>query len=271
MKIINILNHNAVLTHDPHRDEILLILHRGVGFGKKLSEHLVVPNDARVYHLQKTNAKGNTDSMIHTLDPRYIELSGSILDLVKQEYQHIDENILLPLADHIGFAVSRMEQGVAISNPFGNEIRLLYPESYALGLKALPLIEASLGIVFNEDEIGYLAIHIHAAINYTNHEGLAVAIIIKESIQEIADEFNKVIDENGLSYSRLMVHMKYLLARLREHEVLSLDMESYTQSMMPRSYDVAKKIISKIEKVLGRPVPKVETGYLAVHIERILN
>lgn len=41
--------------------------------------------------------------------------------------------------------------------------------------------------------------------------------------------------------------------------------------MMPQSYEVAQKIIRKIEGALGRNVPKVETGYLAVHIERILN
>lgn len=271
MKIIKILNHNAVLIHNQLHDQILLILHNGIGFGKKISQSINIPSDAKTYHLEKTNSKGKTDAMLHKIDPIYIEISGAILELAKKEFEDIDENILLPLADHIAFAISRIEQNVTISNPFGNEIRLLYPEAYNIALKTVPMIHDKLGVLISEDEVGYIALHIHASADYSHQEGMVVAIIINESIQEIGREFGKEIDVNSLSYSRLMVHMKYLLARLKENETLSLDMESYTKEMMPQSYEVAQKIIRKIEGALGRNVPKVETGYLAVHIERILN
>lgn len=271
MKIINILNHNAVLIHDQIQDQILLVLHTGIGFGKKISETVQIPKEAKKYHLDKSNSKGKTNAMVHKIDPVYIELSGEILDATKKQYESIDENILLPLADHIAFAITRIKQGVSISNPFGNEIRLLYPEAYKIAVETVPLIESRLSVKVSEDEIGYIALHIHSSADYSNHEGMVVAIIINESIQEIGRQFNKEIDVNSLSYSRLMVHMKYLLARLKENEVLSLDMESYTKEVMPRSYEVAQKIIQKIEGALGKKVPKVETGYLAVHIERILN
>ena len=271
MKIINILNHNAVLVHDQARDQILLVLFTGIGFGKKLSQEIEIPNDAKIYHLEKTNSKGATQAMLHKIDPIYIEISGEILDEAKKEFGTIDENILLPLADNIAFAISRLNQNVSISNPFGNEIRLLYPEAYKIALETMPMIEDRLNVRLSEDEVGYIALHIHASADYSNQEGMVVAIIINESIHDIGSEFGKEIDVNSLSYSRLMVHMKYLLARLKENEVLSLDMESFTKSTMPRSYEVAEKIIRKIEGALGKRVPKVETGYLAVHIERILN
>lgn len=271
MKIVKVLNHNAVLIHDQVHNQILLAMYAGIGFGKKVSELIDVPDDAKIYHLESSNSKGNTNSMLHKLDSVYIEISGEILEYAKATFENIDENIILPLADHIAFAINRMEQNLAISNPFANEIKLLYPEAYKIAEQAKPVIKERLGVEISDDEVGYITLHIHSAADHSNQEGMIVAIIINESIQEIAREFNKEIDVNSLSYSRLMVHMKYLLARLEENEILTLDMEAYAKSTIPQSYEVATRIIKRIEGALNKLVPQVETGYLAMHIERILS
>ena len=63
--------------------------------------------------------------------------------------------------------------------------------------------------------------------------------------------------------------MKYLMARLRENETLTLDMEEYTKNAFPYSYQVAAHIIERLSRTLNREVPQIETGYLAMHIERV--
>lgn len=267
-KIIKILNHNAVIIHN-QKKQVLLLIHKGIGFGKKINEMIDIPEQADIYRLSKLTSKGKTETLLRELDPLYIEISSTIIHQAKERFGQIDDHILLPLADHIAFAIKRIQNNLNISNPFVSEIRLLYPEEYEIALQARPLIEKHLGYKINDDEIGYITLHIHSARENSNDEGMLVAVIINESIQEIAREYHITIDVQSLSYSRLMTHMKYLLARLNENEVLKLDMEEYTKTTIPHSYEVARKIIARIEGALNKPIPVIETGYLAMHIERI--
>ena len=109
----------------------------------------------------------------------------------------------------------------------------------------------------------------HSAMGEKVDEGMLAAVIVNESIQQIEQECGLSIDVNSLSYSRLLTHMKYLMARLRENETLTLDMEEYTKNAFPYSYQVAAHIIERLSRTLNREVPQIETGYLAMHIERV--
>ncbi|MEI3578620.1 MAG: PRD domain-containing protein [Acutalibacteraceae bacterium] len=66
--------------------------------------------------------------MLRIMEPVYLEVSGEIVDTgERKKFQNIDRNILLPLADHIAFALTRIRSKMNITNPFANDIRLLYP------------------------------------------------------------------------------------------------------------------------------------------------
>ena len=270
-KIVKILNHNAVIVHEQDTNSTLLILNTGVGFGKKINEYIEIDGIETVYHIQPMSSKGKTDVLLHNLDPIYIEISSDIMMKAKETFEDIDENKLLPLADHIAFAINRMQNKMQITNPFSNEIRLLYPEEWKIAAKSREIIFNKLGHLINDDEIGFITLHLHSTQEMSNDDAFIMAIIVNESIREIEKEYDIEIDLNSLSYSRLMIHMKYLIARLHEDEVITLDMEGYTKESIPDSYALAVRIIKRIEDSLNREVPVIETGYLAMHIDRILS
>lgn len=270
-KIVKILNHNAVIVHEQDTNSTLLILNTGVGFGKKINEFIEIDGIETVYHIQPMSSKGKTDVLLQNLDPIYIEISSDIMMKAKEKFEDIDENKLLPLADHIAFAINRMQNKMQITNPFSNEIRLLYPEEWKIAAKSREIIFNKLGHLINDDEIGFITLHLHSTQEMSNDDAFIMAIIVNESIREIEKEYDIEIDLNSLSYSRLMIHMKYLIARLHEDEVITLDMEDYTKESIPDSYALAVRIIKRIEDSLNREVPVIETGYLAMHIDRILS
>lgn len=270
-KIVKILNHNAVIVHEQDTNSTLLILNTGVGFGKKINEFIEIDGIETVYHIQPMSSKGKTDVLLQNLDPIYIEISSDIMMKAKETFEDIDENKLLPLADHIAFAINRMQNKMKITNPFSNEIRLLYPEEWKIAAKSREIIFNKLGHLINDDEIGFITLHLHSTQEMSNDDAFIMAIIVNESIREIEKEYDIEIDLNSLSYSRLMIHMKYLIARLHEDEVITLDMEDYTKESIPDSYALAVRIIKRIEDSLNREVPVIETGYLAMHIDRILS
>src|SRR5699024_5968001 len=232
-------------------------------------EQMDAPYSGRVYELQKDTSKGPTRDVLSHLEPVYLEVSSEIITLAQKKFQNIDRNILLPLADHIAFAITRIKGNLNITNPFANDIRLLYPEEYAIALQGKAIIQERCGYAINEDEVGYITLHIHSALGEQVDEGMLAAVIVNESIQQIEQECGLSIDVNSLSYSRLLTHMKYLMARLRENETLTLDMEEYTKNAFPYSYQVAAHIIERLSRTLNREVPQIETGYLAMHIERV--
>lgn len=50
---------------------------------------------------------------------------------------------------------------MVIKNTLLNEIKILYPKEFQIGLYAKALIQGKLGIEIPEDEVGYIALHIH--------------------------------------------------------------------------------------------------------------
>ena len=178
----------------------------------------------------------------------------------------------MPLADHIDFAIKRIQENVNMSNPFTKDIELLFPEEYKVALKGKQLINSITGFEITEDEVGYITLHVHSAIS-TDHvgESMQAMEIIHESIDKLRKELNIVIDRNSISYIRLMNHIKYLLLRLNTEEKLQMDISDFTQERFPFAYERSKEICIRLSKVMKKEIPQSEIGYLALHLERILS
>ncbi len=265
--IEKVLNHNSILVNNGKVS--FLVLEKGIGFQKKANQSIRITNDMTIYRLEDSN-RGTSKELIDRIDVKYLEISSQILEIAKCELGTIDQNILLALADHIAFAIERMMKGLKISNPYASEIKLLNPDEYNVALKAKQLIYEQTGYQFDEEELGYITLHLHCAKTNENVDThMQVAIVINESLKTIKQRFNKEINTNSLAYSRLMTHMRYMIARIKTKEKLNLDMDEYVKQQFPKAYEVAQEIIIEIAKVLKQKIERVEVGYLALHIQRV--
>lgn len=268
-KIIKILNHNAIIVHAQDSNEILLAMQKGIGFGRKISEMISLESVETLYHIH-TSTQVRGDHLLNSIDPVYIEISHDILSHYQDRFEVLDESKLLPLADHIAFAIQRMRNNIVIQNPFSNEIRFLYPQEWEVAAKSREIIFNKLSVLINDDEIGYITLHLNSTQEISKDYGFMVAMILKETIDEIETEYHLKVNRKSLSYSRLMMHMKYMIARLYEEETINLDMENYTKEHIPKAYEVAQRIVERVINALDTDVPRVEIGYLAMHMDRIL-
>lgn len=268
--VVKVLNNNALLAKKDAQNTEYVLVGSGIGFHRKPGESFEDIAGAKIYELQKETDKGPSMAIINSVDPMYLEISNEIIALAQEKFPDLDTNILLPLADHIAFAIERVKNNMDIANPFSNDIRLLFPEEFDIAMAGQSIIEHYCGTKVSEDELGYVTLHIHAARSDEKvDQSMLVAVIVNESIKEIEEECNIKIDVRSLSYSRLLMHMKYMLARLASGEKLNLDMEEYTKTNFPYSYQTAKNICRRIQDVVHKQVPTIEIGYLALHIERI--
>lgn len=120
-------------------------------------------------HLMGTKLiiKKNNETKISDYDKKIIDLSKEIISEVnnKISFDILNDNELLSsIILHLKPAIYRYKNKMLIRNPLLASIKHNYPQAYEASFTASKVIENRLGIIFNEDELGYIAIHFGAAI-----------------------------------------------------------------------------------------------------------
>ena len=127
-------------------------------------------------------------------------------------------------------------------------------------------------MVFSDDELGYIALHVHSSLESMQvSQAMQTAVIIRECVDLVQQETGVVIDVSSLSYNRLMSHIKYMAARLIKGEKLSMDVNTIMRQSCPKAFDIAQEICRQLERSLGRQVDEAEVGYLAMHVQRVFS
>ena len=75
-----------------------------------------------------------------------------------------DKELIIALCLHLKPAVNRYKYGMNVRNPMLQDIKKNYPLAFEAGIIAGSIINEHIGIEVDENEIGYLALHIGAAI-----------------------------------------------------------------------------------------------------------
>lgn len=270
-KIIKVLNNNTVLT--AFENDEVIIMYKGIGFGKKVNQEIEIPKNAKKFLMQKNyNSKMKSNNIINYIDPVYLEIAFEIIKLAVEKFGRVDNDILLPLADHIYFAIKRMAENIMPSNPFLDDIKLLFPDEYEVALQGKEVIDKFVAVKINDDEVGFITLHIHSAISSNQVvESMEATRVIHESIDKLQKDLNIVIDVNSISYARLMNHIKFLILRLNTNEKLQMDISEFTKEKFPFAYLQAVNMCNALSKALNKELPETEVGYLALHLERILS
>lgn len=265
-----ILNHNAVLAVSSEDRQEYLILGKGVGFGKKVTQSVDAGEHGAVYSLQKTTKRGDAKALVQSISPEFLEIADLVLQEARKEFGEINNDILFPMADHLEFAVKRIRNHEAISNPLTADIRLLFYAEYKVALCIVPILRNRMGVQMNEDEVGYIALHVHTAIEKEEvSQAMLMAEAVRMCVSFVEEETGKKMDVMSLSYNRLMNHIRYMIARASAGEELKVNMNDYIKIKFPEAFQLSEVICRRIEKELKCSLRDVEIGYLAMHIERV--
>lgn len=267
-RVIKVLNNNGILVIDGNTHRELILLGNGVGFGRRPGERLAEVDHAKRFEL--VTAKVSALQQVNSIDPVYIEAAGRIMEEAEGLVGTLSHDILIPMADHIALAVSRAKEHKELPNPFKNDIKVLYTKEYQAAQNGERIIRELTGIGISDDEVGYITLHIHAGISDDKvKDALDAARIVKDSIHRIEVDMGIRLDPDTLKYNRLVSHIRYMIARLRGGERVSLDLDDYARTNFPKAYTVAVTVCREMGEKLRMTVAPEETGFLAVHIQRV--
>ncbi len=269
-----VLNNNVLIANNQEEKEVVLI-GKGVGFGKKAGSELEDGEFEKLFVLQDEKEQTSYMQMLDHIDEELVAVMNDVIYMIAEQMgQPLNEHIHIGLTDHLAFAMKRLEQGLDIKNPFAVETKFIYPNEYKVASEAVALLNDRLGIQLPEGEIGFIALHIHSAcINQPVGELSQYTRLIAMMFKVIEDSLAITVDRESIHYIRLVRHIRFTIDRIKQGEqvrepekILNLLKTEY-----PLCYNTAWKLVKILQQTLRRPVQEAEAVYLTLHLYRLTN
>jgi len=197
-------------------------------------------------HLSGTKIISQTDSDIEKDYDRELQrVIDRTLRAVDRQYTmqiRKDRELRLSLLLHLKPAINRHRYHMNVRNPMLGDIRQHYPLAFEIGVFAGKIIESETDTVMDENEIGYIALHIGGA--------------IERSKLKAAPKKCIVVCASGAGTSQLIYY------KLRNHFGQSLEVADTLQYYRLGEYPLSELdfIISSIPIETEVPVPVIEVN-----------
>ncbi len=164
------------------------------------------------------------------------------------------------LNNHLKPAIKRMRHGLASQNPLLDQIKNNYTEIYITVNTVVEDLEAIEKIYFDQNEIGYICLHVIAAINRpTNkhkfnaalicNEGLSLEVFLKNIIESYFPEISitTILRENSSIYaefSKFELVINSTHKRYKENNVINIETHFSQKDHASLRHLLANKVIS---------------------------
>lgn len=268
MKVIKNINNNVSMCLDNDGNQVIA-LGKGIGFIKAPCEVDMTRIERTFYDVDPIYLQ-----TIQSIPEKILEVSAEIVDFARLKVEYlINSSIVFTLADHITFAIQRVEQNMNLEMPIYYDVRTLYEKECEIGEYALKLIHKKCDIALPKDEIIGIALHF---INATAGNKKSGKVDYKDAIQhikEIVEEhFSIDIPEDDFNYSRFVSHLQYLLKRGEEKTSLQTENNGLYVSVKeayPDVYACACKITDYLKELYDYDYKEEESLYLMLHINRV--
>lgn len=272
-EVQRVMNNNVVLAKELNNDLEVVLMGKGLGFGKKIGERL----DAAA-NIEKAFKAGDNRSMkdsylkmLEEVNGQIVEICTEILLLAEKKLGSLSDRSFIVVVDHISFAIEKIDKNIKIENPFVYEIEQLYPEEYAIGEYARKRILEKLHVDITQDEVGFIALHLNAAKeNQVVKNTLKNTRLIKSVVNLIENELDLRLKETPIINNRLLTHLRWMLQRV----------DSGKSEPRHPLYDVtireckeAFTIVSKVTSLLGsekKQMTDTDKFYLTLHVDRLM-
>lgn len=274
MKILKRINHNAAICLDSKGREVVA-LGSGVGFPDGRTEIDLKCVERTFYGLDARYM-----ALIEELPHEVIEFSAQMADVITGSLSYeLSPGYALTLADHIAFMLKRTQNGIPIHLPTAYTLPQLYPLEWQLGQFVLERARYFFELNFDSAEVPGIVMGILGAAG-TNSMGEQAAQfeleneIIEKVTSCIENDLCITIDRTSISFTRLALHVHYLLIGDRPQGITSSEGSSILASFEEESPAVvccARNASELITSATGLRLEADETAYLAIHIRRLKN
>lgn len=277
MKIKRALNNNAAIAVN-HDGVDVLVMGPGITFGKKAGDSVDIEKVEKTLFLKNQETMNKFTDLVIDVPMDQIEIAERIINLAKMKLgKKLNEIIYVNLTDHINMSVKRAKDNVFLSNPLKWDIARFYPDEFAIGKKAVELINNSQNVELKDDEAAFIASHFINAESDDNSEqnqAYEITKIIKSCENIVKDYFHTEFDEQSLNYYRFITHLKFFAQRVLQGKHYDDedddDLLRTLENRYKKPFSCSKKIKEYISENYNFTITSSELLYLTVHINRLV-
>ncbi|MFC0557461.1 glucose PTS transporter transcription antiterminator GlcT [Halalkalibacter alkalisediminis] len=267
-----VLNNNVLVAEHPEYEEVVLI-GKGLGFGKKTGDSVAGEQAEKFFVLREAKDQEQYKQLLDYVDENFIGLMNDIIEIVEDRFSNrLDEHIHITLTDHLFYAIKRVKQGLDIKNPFLSETELAYPKEFTVANELIEYLNKQLNIDIPPGEIGFVALHIHSALSRRSlMEVNRHTQLIAELIHVIEESLQVDIDRKDLNYLRLVRHLHHAIERINKDQYIENQepLKKVLQVEYPLCYNLSWKLMKIMQQTLKKSVPDAEAVYLTLHLQRL--
>lgn len=275
MKIAHIYNNNVVLAQTESGEQ-LVVIGRGLAFGQKVGAQV---DDSKIEQrfVAETSDAEYRAHLLTEVPSEILALASELEKLAVGELGvKVTHSFILPLADHLHYAVQRAQKGVVMEYPLAIEVSQLYPREIGFGRRAVAMVAEKLAVQLPADEAVPLALHLVNSQFTAEDLGKTYKMteVFAQIFSVISFAYNAPVDQNQMSVARFVTHLRYLFVRAELGKDVSLSssvpaVHDAVKTSYPRAYSCAGKVKMLLEMHLGVDLSVDEHTYLTIHIARL--
>lgn len=273
MKISKLLNNNVAVVIENNEEKI--VMGRGICFKKKVGDFIDPKQVDKVFFLEDQEVSRRFKELVVNIPLEYLQIGDEIFDEAKMTLgKPINDNCYIALVDHIYTACERVKEGIFVKNALLWDIKRFYKIEYEVGKRSLQIIKDKTGIELNDDEAGFIALHIvNGQLDEDCHDMYEITKIMQEIENIVRYHFKVEFNEDSAYYYRFVTHLKFFAQRLLEHKTQDSqedDLLSVVQVKYANAYQCVEKIVQFISKQYDYELSDEEKLYLTIHIHRVV-
>ena len=274
MIVVKNINNNVALCLDSKGQEVV-VFGKGVGFLKP-------PSEVPLSKIQRT---------FYDLNRKFLPLLDDIpLDVIYFTAQQVAQirgqlpyetnaNLIMTLADHLAFAMTRAKKGIYTPMPSIYEMEQNYPVEVGIGRQIVSAMEQAFHVKLPKSEVQGVAMHfINASLGSPSSGQLTAEeqyeTILERMTQIVEYALQVTIRRDTFNYARFATHVQYLLKRVQEDSSIDSDNLQVYASIRDEYRDVSA-CVDQIHEYLQRnwsiDLSEEEKLYLIMHINRVIS
>lgn len=273
LKIDRVIGNNVILVKDAATGREYVLLGKGIGFNVK-GDGRISQNDPRIekrFRLDENTPIRQYQMLLEDVDPDVIRICEEIIADISAGFAvTVSPKVYFALPSHVQFAVYRLKNGMDIVNPFLYETQMTFPKEYSIAQKAAERIAGAFEIEVPEDEIGFLAFHVHAAVsNVSVGQLVKFTTLINDLVQLIETKKGITVPKESMDYIRLITHLRYAIERVLQGKVANNPFLEALKKDHREAYDLALEMGRLMGSYLNMDIPEDEIGYMTMHLYRL--
>ena len=280
MRISRIYNNNVALTVN-HLGQEAVVIGRGIAFGKRKGQ-MIDPAAVEQTFVPEQGMSGERLSLtLSEIPAEILSIATGLESRVRADgVLELSNSFIIPLADHLHYAVMRAREGVRVDYPLAPEVTLLYPREVEYGRSVIAAVRERLQVQMDPGEAIPLALHLVNAQFATADMSQAFRMteVFAQVFEIIEASYERTINPDSMSAARFVTHLRYLFVRASRtsanraedvDEVSQPSLLAALRSDAPRAYACAQKVLLVLQMQLNHSLTRDELTYLTIHIARL--